>query len=65
MRSISNFSESLKYLCDSNNWPIWTQNVSKEALRCELSTSIRVFPKIFCCTWTVGGQKLVQYIHME
>ena len=31
MRSISNSSKSLKSHCDSNTWPIWTQNVPKEA----------------------------------
>ena len=41
---------------------IWTQKVPKEAWRCELPTSIRVFSKTFCCTWTVGCQKFVQYI---
>ena len=40
------------------------QKVSKEAYRCRLQTFIRVFPKIFCCTWAVGCPKFVQYIRM-
>ena len=39
--------------------------VPKEAKRCELPTSIRIFTKIFCCTWTVGCQIFIQYIRME
>ena len=35
------------------------QKVPKEAERCGLQISIRVFSKIFCCTWTVGCQKFV------
>ena len=34
----------------------------KEAQRCGLQNSIRVFPKIFCCPWAVGCRKFVQYI---
>ena len=36
----------------------------KEAKRCGLPTSIRVFSKIFCCTWAVGCQKLLHYLRM-
>ena len=43
--SISNSSESLKSHCASNTWTIWTKKVPKEALRCELPTSFRVFFK--------------------
>ena len=59
-----NSSECLKTHCGANSWPIWTQKVSKEAQICRLQTSIRVFPKIFCCTWAVGCRKFVQYIRM-
>ena len=45
MRSILNSSESLKSHCDSNNWPIWTQKVPKEASRCRLQTFIKVFQR--------------------
>ena len=48
----------------SNNWPIWAQKVPKEAQKCGVPTSIRVSSKMFCCTWTVGCQKFVQYIRM-
>ena len=57
--------ESLKSHCDSNDWPIWTQKVPKEAWICELPTSVSVFSKIFCCSRMVGGQKIIQYISME
>ena len=40
----------------------WFETESK---RCKLPTSLRVFSKLFCCTWTVGCQKFVQYIRME
>ena len=63
-RRFRNSSECLKAHCDSNNWPIWMQKVPKEAYRCGLQTSLRVFSKIFCCIWTVGDQKFVQYIGM-
>ena len=34
----------------------------KEAQRYGLQPSIRVFSKIFCCTWAVGCQNFGQYI---
>ena len=53
--------------CASNNLPIWTQKVPKEAYRCELPTFTQVFSKMFCSTWTVACtcQKFVQYILLE
>ena len=36
-----------KIHCASNNWPIWTQKVPKEALRCGLQTCTWVFQKQF------------------
>ena len=63
-RRFRNSSECLKTHCASNYWPIWTQTVPKEAYRCGLKTSIRVFQKIFCLTWAVGCRKFVQYIRM-
>ena len=59
-----NSSECLKTLCAANNWPIWTQNVSKETSKCELATSCRVLSKVFCFTWRIDCQKCVQYIRM-
>ena len=58
------FNYFSKTHCASKNWPIWTQKVPKEAQRCRIPTSIRVFPKIFCCKWAVGCRKFVQYICM-
>ena len=43
---IANVKGSLQTHCTSKNRPIWTQKVPKEALRCELQTYIRIFPKI-------------------
>ena len=64
-RRFRNSSECLKTHCGANDWPIWTQKVSKEAQRCELPTLKRFFSKIFWYTkWTVGRQKFVQYIHL-
>ena len=59
-----NPSEYLEYHCAANDWQIWTQNMPKEAQRCELQNSVRVYSKIFCCTWAVGCQEFVQYIYM-
>ena len=45
------FRKSVKCLdthCATKNRPIWRQNVLKEAQRCGLQTSVRVFTKIFC-----------------
>ena len=61
-RRFRNSSECLKTHCGSNSWPIWTQKVSKEAYRCAQQTFMRVFSKIFCCTWRVGCQKFSHYI---
>ena len=44
------FKHFSKTQCASNNGPIWTQKVPKEAQRCELPASIGVFFKVFCCT---------------
>ena len=47
------------------NWPIWVQNLLKEAQKCGLPASIRAYSKIFpCTTWMCACQKFAQYIHM-
>ena len=58
------FKHISKAHCASNNWPIWAQKVQKEAKRCGLPASKRVFLKIFYCIWRVGCQKCVYYICM-
>ena len=58
------FKHISKTHCVSKNWPILTQNMPKEPQRCELPTSVSAFPKIFCCSLMVGGQKIVHYIRM-
>ena len=63
-RRFQNSFECLKKHYAANNWPIWTQKVPKEAYRCRIQTSIRVFQKKNCCTWAVGCQKFVQYIRI-
>ena len=55
------FKHISKTHCVSKKWPILTQNMPKEVQRCELPISVSVFPKIFCCSWMVGGQKIVHY----
>ena len=55
MLPISNSSECSKAYCASNNWPIWTQKMAKEAWRCELQTVILAFSKILCSTYAAIG----------
>ena len=57
-RRFRNSSQCLKTRRASNNWPIWTQKVPKEAQRLGLQTSIRAFSKIF------SRKKFGQYIRM-
>ena len=48
----------------ANNRSIWTQKVPNEAKICGLHIFLRVLFKTILCTWTVGCQKIVQYIRM-
>ena len=44
-RCYRNSSKCLKNHCAANNQPIWTQKVPKEAQRCGLQSSTKVFQK--------------------
>ena len=58
-RRFQNSFECLKNHYAANNWPIWTKRCQKKRRDVDYKIS-----KIFCWKWTVGCQKLVQYILM-
>ena len=64
MSSISEFFRMFKVsLCHD-----WLTNLdekcTKRSVKMWTTNFLRVFPKMFCCTWVVGCWKFVQYILM-